>query len=284
MHRRVFLATGLIVTGLLLVHPCRVLLAGHYSGLVAKILNDPATDEHDVVDISAETLTSYREGIEAFEKAWAFLPLHAEYPRGIAELSIRLATWTAAMEDLGELKIGGGFSRSEAYGRAVTCLTAAVSLEPANPDLHLALARASSLAGNREAASRELETAVKIAPRNAALRHEAAVQYLLQGSKGEALRHAEALAAMDDGYRLPDSSGKQLILERRPPAYIALLARSYLFRSLELAWRASDRDIDTLRRMVPPDDEAQQVWELFQELKGVDGPPALPGTKEKERT
>jgi hypothetical protein len=96
------------------------------------------------------------------------------------------------------------------------------------------------------------------------------MRYLLMGKKDEALEHARALAAMDDSYLLPESPQKELMLEQRHPAYLSMLANSYLFKSLEITWRASDKDIVVVKNMVPLDREARGVLRLFLEGKGIE--------------
>jgi hypothetical protein len=267
--RRFFLCAALFATALAAIHPCRNLLASYYYHRAAAVLDDPATGERDVVDISAETMPVYRESIGAILRAEALAPARSLYCKALADVYLRMGRWSAAMESVGLPLPAGAITGNDGCRQALADLRRAVALEPANPDLHLALARVYASEGERGPSERELQAAVQAAPVNSALRYEIAVHCLLRGEKNEALEHAQALAAFDDSYLLPDSPRKRFLMERRTPGYRALLAGSYLFKALEIGWRASGKNADIVRRMVPPGDEAQQVWQLFEEWKGL---------------
>jgi len=263
------LAAALFLTALLLVHPVRALLAACYYGSVETLLDDPATEVRDTLDISAETMPAYLHAIDALEKAAALVPSKALYHKALSELYFRIGAWTDAMEGLGEQVPPGALARDDAYQKALACLNAATALEPLNPDHHLALGHLAEAMG-LPSSSREYEAAAQIAPHNAGLRYAVAMRYLLSGRKAEALKHAEALAAMDDSYLVPESPAKQLTLERRTPAYLSAVTNSYLMKALELGWRASNKDIGVVRNLVPAGDEAWEVWRIFRERNGLD--------------
>lgn len=266
----IILIAGLLLTALLLVHPVRALLAAYYYGSIDALLDDRSTEFRDTLGISAETMPAYLQSIDAMETAAAILPSKALYQKGLSELYFRLGAWTGAMEGLGEHVPPGAMARDDAYQKALACLTRAVNLEPLNPDFHLALGHLAEAMGLPSSGD-EYEAAAHVAPHNAGLRYAVAMRYLLSGRKNEALEHAEALAAMDDSYLVLYSPMKELILERRTPAYIAKMENSYLMKALELGWRASNQDVAVVRNMVPTGDEAWEVWRLFRERKGLDG-------------
>ena len=264
------LVAALFLTTLLLVHPVRALIADYSYGSVETLLDDPATEVRDTLDISAETMPAYLHAIDALEKTAALVPSKALYHKALSALYFRIGAWTDDMEGFGEPLPAGALAKNAAFQKAWECLSAAVGLEPLNPDYHLALGRLTEAMG-LPSSSREYEAAAQIAPHNAGLRYAVAMRYLLSGRKAEALKHAEALAAMDDSYLVPESSAKQLTLERRTPAYLSAVTNSYLMKALELGWRASNKDIGIVRNMVPTGEEAWEVWRLFRERQGLDG-------------
>jgi len=262
------LVVALLLTALLPAYPVRALLADYYYGRMESILDDPETEFRDALGISAETIPVYLSAIGALEKAVALAPSKTRYRKALFELYFKLGAWAGAMEGLGELLPPGALTKNEAFQIALDCLTTATALEPLNPDFHLALGQLAEAMGLPSSAA-EYEAAVHIAPHNSGLRYAVAMRYLLSGRNKEALEHAEALAAMDDSYVVPESPAKQLILERRATTYISLLENSYLMKALELGWRASNKDVAAVRNLVPTGDEAWEVWRLFRERKGL---------------
>jgi tetratricopeptide (TPR) repeat protein len=269
-RRRLILGAILLATVLLAVHPVRALLASHYYEAGSRLLDDTATGEQNVVDISAENMPRYRDAIRSIQRARFLAPDRTICNRTLADLYLRLGNWASVMDSLGEPLPAEAPTKSESYDRALFQLTAAVARDPADPDLHFQLARAYRADDQPLKAKQELGTAILAAPYNSALRYSVASQYLLWHDNTQALVHAKALASMDDSYHLPDYPVYRIMREQRTQAYLARLSNSYLFRALEIAWRASGRDMETVRSMVPKDEEAQEVWNLFQEWKGVD--------------
>jgi tetratricopeptide (TPR) repeat protein len=269
MRKRLLLYTALLATALAAVQPCRNLLASYFQERAAAVLDDPSTPERDVLEISEQTLPLYREAIRSLGIACRLAPSRPIFRKALGDLYLRMGGWSAAMESMGQLPLPAeAISGNDGFRAGRECLRTAVLLEPANPDLHLDLANAYSLNSENGPAERELRVALQAAPMNSALRYEIAVRYLREGRNQEALEQAEILASFDDSYRLRDSPVKQFMMDRRTNEYRALLARSYLFKALEIGWRASGKNTELVRRMVPPGDEAQQVWQLFGEWKG----------------
>jgi tetratricopeptide (TPR) repeat protein len=269
-RRRLLITAALLGMALLLIYPCRALLADYYYNRAAGILNDPATEFRDVVDISAETMPAYREAIAALEKASSLMPSRSIYYKALAELHVQLGKWSETMMDMNEPLPGGAPSKAEAIEKARNCLMAAVSLEPLNPDYHLALGQLYDMTGDFVSSEREYKAAVLAAPHNAALRYSVAMRYLLMGEKEKALEHARALAVMDDSYLIPGTPRKQFMMERRTPEYLAILSGSYLYKSFEITWRASDKDVSMVNKTVPGNEDARDVLRLFVEWKGID--------------
>ncbi len=251
----------------LLAYPSLTLLAEHDRIGALSVLEDPASAYREMLDISAETIPAYREAIDDLKRAAAFRP-RPSLLKMQADLYLRLGKWADAMENMGEQVPTGALTKDEALAGARASLAAALSMEPFNPDYHLALGELNDLTGTP--ADDEYRLAVLAAPYNAALRYLVALRQLNRGKKAEALQEARALAAMDDSYVLPESPAKQLMMERRTPEYLSVLARSYLFMALEVAWRASDKDISLVKKMVPDSKDAQEVLRVFLESKGID--------------
>ncbi len=268
--RRRLISAALIVTALLLVYPCRSLIAEYYYGRVPSLLDDPATDYRDTVDISEETMPQYREAIASLENASSLMPSRSIYFKSLAELSARIGNWTGAMNEMNEPLPAEATSKAEALEKAMHCLKTAVTLEPLNADYHLALGRLYDSIADPASAEQEYKTAVLAAPHNAALRYSVAMRYLLMGKKDEALEQARVLAAMDDSYVVLDSLRKRFMAERRTPEYLAVLYKSYLFKSFEITWRASGKDFNMVKKTVPDNEDAHEAWRLFLEGKGID--------------
>jgi hypothetical protein len=49
-----------------------------------------------------------------------------------------------------------------------------------------------------------------------------------------------------------------------------MLSRSFLFKALEIAWRASDRDKMAVLKIAPSNADASEVVRLFMEWKGIE--------------
>jgi tetratricopeptide (TPR) repeat protein len=152
--------------------------------------------------------------------------------------------------------------------KALFHLKKAISLEPTNPDYHLALGKLYDAGGEPDQAEKELKKAAAAYPVNAPLRYSLAMHYLLTGRKGDALKQARILAKIDDGYILRKSLQKSYVMERQSPGYLSLLSNSYLYSALEIAWRVS-RDTQVIRGIAPDTPEASQVVQLFMEKRNI---------------
>ena len=79
----------------------------------------------------------------------------------------------------------------------------------------------------------------------------------------------EQVARIDESYLIPESPWKSLAVERRAPQYLDVLRESYLFKALEIAWRASE-DRGIVMSIVPDSADAEAVHSLFLEWKGLE--------------
>ena len=94
------------------------------------------------------------------------------------------------------------------------------------------------------------------------LRYSAAMHYLLTGRKGDALEQARILAKIDDSYIIREPEHKADMIERQTPGYLSMLAGSYLYSALEIAWRVS-KDPEVVKGIAPDTPDAARVVQLF---------------------
>jgi tetratricopeptide (TPR) repeat protein len=248
----------------------RDLVADHYYGRVAGILDDKATEELDLKPISESSMPDYIEAVRSLKTASSLVPSRSAALKALSDLYARLGRWAETMESLNAPLPAAALSKKDAFENAITYLQRAVSLEPTNPDYHLALGELYETA-RRDAtrADAEFVKAMEAFPINEPARYAVAMHYLLTGRKAEALNQARLLARLDDSYIIPESPKKTYMIERRPPAYLSMLYNSYLFRALEIAWRVS-KDSDVIRGIAPDTPDAREVLQAFMEWKGID--------------
>ncbi|OHE24436.1 MAG: hypothetical protein A2Z43_03645 [Syntrophobacterales bacterium RBG_19FT_COMBO_59_10] len=252
---------------ILLSYPVRELTADYYYRRVAGILDDKTTEALDVKPISESAMPAYHEAISSLKTAAAFAPSRSVYPKALSEIYTRLGTWSETMEFLEAPLPANAIPHREVFESAVQCLEKAVSLEPTNPDYHLALGQLyEKVRGDARLADRELKRAADAYPASAPLRYALAMHYLLTGRKGDALEQARVLARIDDSYITPESARKADIMERQTPGYLSWLSRSYLYNALEIAWRVS-KDPEVVKGIAPDTPDASQVVQLFMEAR-----------------
>jgi O-antigen ligase len=255
---------------LALALPARDLLADYHFRQVERLLDDTGTPELDVLPIEPGTIPSYRRAAAALERASALAPARAVFPQALAELYSRLAAWAKTMESLQAPLGDGALGSAEALRRGMTAARRAISLEPTDPQLHLALGQLLAAAdGDLERGAAQIRLALKAHPVNAPLRQTAAMVFLRFGNNADALAQARELARIDDSYLVSDSALKKLQSDRRAPAYLAQLQGSYLFQALEIAWRAT-ADIRVVKSLAPLNADAQAVLERYLEWRGVE--------------
>jgi tetratricopeptide (TPR) repeat protein len=254
---------------LLAIFPMRALVATALYSVTSRVLDDTTTEGLDVVPVSGESLPAYNRALTLLARAALWDPGNADYPKALSKLYMRLGTWAEIMEGMGEKLPEGMLPGKEAQERAEALLKRAIELEPANPDYHLALGQWYARAG-RAGYDQELQRAVELYPENSPLRFAVAIQYLLAKENGKALEQAKILAARDDSYILLNVTERELQRARRTEFYRAFLAKSYLFQSLEITWRATNKNVNAIKSMVPDDPDARETAQLFFELKGVE--------------
>lgn len=248
--------------------PVRDLAADLHYRQVARILDDKRTEDLDILPILESTLPAYLAALESLRKAAAYSPKNALFPRATSDLYDRLGKWSEAMQSLNVPIPAGAPAKKAAAEKAILHLEKAISLEPTNPDYHLALGKIYDGIGEAGQAERALKKAAAAFPVNAPLRYTLAMHYLLTGRRGDALEQARILAEIDDSYIIRESRLKSYILERQTPGHVAWLSRSYLYSALEIAWRAAP-DSRVVRGIAPQNPDAQQVVELFVEARGL---------------
>lgn len=270
--KRVLLGLGVLpLAGLAVYLPARDLIADHYYRQVPRILDNTATEQLDVKPIADTTMPSYLEAAGTLNRAAALAPARSAYPKAQADLHATLGEWATSMESMKAPLPPGALSGAEAYLLAVAEAKRAVSLEPTNPEYHLALGRYyASADGNLGRADEQIRRALAAYPVNAPLRYAAATLYLLYGGRAQALEQARELADRDDSYLIPESAEKARMIERRAPWYLARLKASYLFKALEITWKATG-DISLVKSIPPSKDDAKAVLDYFLEWKGIEG-------------
>lgn len=275
----ILVAVIIIFTAAMVYLPMKTLRSEYYYNRMTNDLDDSSTEYIDVIPISGDSIAHYNKAIRSLEKASAILPTETMYLKALADIYARLGKWQEVMDVLDEtprkdappfFKGGvGGVLSEDPYPKAIASLNKATSLEPTNPDYHLALGQLYDEINKTSDADKEFTRAIKAYPINAPLRYELAIHCLNTGRKGDALEHARILAGIDTSYILPDSAKNRQMAERNMPSYTAILYNSYLFKALEIGWRVS-RDTEAVKGIAPDNPDADEVVRLFMESKGVE--------------
>lgn len=252
---------------MLIQYPVRTLTADVLQHMATRALDDPATEYLDALVMSEDNLPAYRKAADLLEYAAALDSTNSAYPRALAEIYDRVRIWATALEKMNTALPKGAGSSEQVKKEAETMLKKTIRLEPANPESHFTLGQFYADIGV-PAYDQELQKAVSLYPENSAIRYFVAMEYLLMGDNDKALEQATMLAEKDDSYKLyDDDESTQFKRDRRLPGYLARLERSYLFKALEIAWRASGRDEAAVRRIMPSNEDAQQTMMLFLEQR-----------------
>ncbi len=267
--RQLLMIGALIVTGWLLTFPIRDLIAEYYYKRAGVVLDESPMEQLDDIDISRNTVPQL-EAIQLLERSAAYAASQAMYYKALSDIHVRFGIWTEAMHAMGQALPEHEISPQAFYDRAAWNLKKAIILDPTNPDYHVALGWVYWKQGDDVSSGKELESAVTVCPSSTAVRYAVAQQYLLRAEKKKALVHAKSLAVLDDSYVVDESSQKLFIIERRTPDYLVRLSRSYLYKALEIAWRATDRNVQVIRSIAPNSTDAHEVVSLFLEKKGID--------------
>ena len=256
------IAAILLLAFVMLSFPVRDLAADYYYRRASGFLDDETTEDLDVMPISEKSMPAYFAAVAALQKAAALAPSRSLYQRALSDLYNRLGKWSEIMQSLNAPLPADALSPRDASEKVLFHLRRAVALEPAHPDVHLALGLLYDNRGDPGPASEEFRKAATAYPVNAPLRYALAIHYLTSGRKGDALEQARLLAKTDDSYIIADSAKKAYILERQPPEYIAMLTRSYLYGALEIAWRVS-ADFEVVKGISPDTPDAAPVLQWF---------------------
>ncbi len=268
-ERQLATAAALVVTALLITFPLRTLTAEYCYARFEQVLDDPDTEELDVIAISAESMPAYREALRLLDDAILLRPTNADYRRALVDIYVKIGTWTAVMESMDSRLPHGWMNSADAYDRAERHLREAVSLDPTCSEYHITRAQLYEKRGEKGLFEKEVALAVDSAPRNVAIRYAAARMYLLSGNKMRAFEEAKQLAGIDDSYLSDDTSENIMAREHRLPEYVSRLSETYLFQALEIAWRATGKDVFAVNSVVPDNRDAHEVLQLFWEMKGI---------------
>ncbi len=206
---------ALVLAALLLTFPLRALVAGYCFGRAARLMQDRTGGVQAALAISDKTLQDYTRAVRSLEVASALVPARSQYHKALSDAYIRLGVWAESMEGMHEALPAGAVPAKDAFGKAAAQLRTAIELEPGNPDYHYALGCLYDMTDRTGGQSeKELARAVEAAPTNAPLRYAVAWQHLTSGRRGDALEQAAVLLKIDD-------------------------TGEWIFRALEIAWRAS---------------------------------------------
>ncbi|MBN1663689.1 MAG: tetratricopeptide repeat protein [Deltaproteobacteria bacterium] len=253
---------------IMLSFPIRDLAADYYYRQAPRILDDKATEGLDTAPITEKSMPAYLAAIDAYKKAVALAPSNASYQKALSDIYNRLGKWSETMQTLNVATPASAPSKKDASEKALFHMQKAISLEPTNPDYHLALGKLYESLGESITAEKEYKKAVAAYPLNMPNRHFLAMHYILSGRKGDALEQARILANIDDSYVIRDLLQKKYLMEQQPPDYLSKLSRSYLYYALEIAWRAS-QDTQVIKGIAPNTPDAAQVVQLFIDAKGL---------------
>jgi len=269
--KKVFLTASLLVVLSAFVLSTMVFIADRYAVVADGILDDPQTEERDVIDISEESLPEYFKAIETIEKATILAPLNSAYPRTLKELYSRINVWQETMQSIGVAPPEDQSLIGEHRDAVIRNAKKAVTTDPANADYLLALGQVYASADMREAALEQLIKAINSYPINEPIRYAASMPMMMMGMQEQALEQARLLAGTDDSYRLPDDEqASSMIRERRPPGYEARLVNSYLYKAMEITWRISTKDPKAILEIVPENEDAQETARMFFMHKGIE--------------
>ncbi len=269
---RVVVVGVIVAAALLLIHPVSSLVAFISYQRATSLVDDASTERIDLKPITRESLDDYGEAIRLLEFSERLAPnARKDYAFEAYRLQHKLARWKGLLKGLGDEPGGLVLDVEGAYADAERLLKMVIDSEPLNSDARIALARLYYERAGRPNFDEEraLDLALKSYPINVPLRHRVAMHYLLSGREGAALEQARIIAETDDTfsrYKLSsrsDFSGNWLAVRR------GALYRSYLFGALEIAWRVS-HDPVVVRGILPGGDDAEDVFDIFVEWRGLD--------------
>ena len=265
-----FFAITLPAIGILLLLSLRMLIGDWCYSRVADVLDDRTTDEMDVVAISESSLPVYGKAEALLQESVHLVPWKSQYPKTLSDLSARMAAWAEAMKTMNAHVPSGGTPLPSGSDEAVRLLLQAIALEPTNADYHLALGQLYRDRNQQEPMNRELQLAGQAGPVKAGLQYAIAVQFLLAHQPEKAVEQAGIVAARDDSYVIYDPLLLKTMREQRNADYVALLSGSYLLQAFEITWRASGRDREAVKRIVPDNEQAREVARIFWEAKAIE--------------
>lgn len=248
----------------------RTIIGAYYHGKIQGILDDRSSEESATLkDLTEETVPAYREAIGTLDKAILFDPSRALFRKTLADIYARIGSWAEAMGLLNMPLPDGTPSSREAFELAIANIRETIRFQPTNPDNHLAYGHLTAEMKDIDTARKEYRKAVDTYPGNSPLRYAVVMECLSADLSDDALVHAKELARIDDSYKITEPDKKRTTRDQQSSAYMNHLYGSYLFKSFEVIWRTSSRDMNMLRQSVPDNDEARDVYEIFLESKGV---------------
>ncbi|MDH4161655.1 MAG: hypothetical protein OEW15_03055 [Nitrospirota bacterium] len=268
-HRLLFLAGVLCIIASLCVFPVRVLVGALFFANAQALMQTGAGTLADSPTSEGPFAGDPVEIQRQLESALAADPGQARYSKALADLHFKLGKWSEVMAVVSGSEVIHGFDATKHYAKVQEHLRHAIELEPFNAGHYLAFGML-QLQNGETAAAQHFATANALRPVDVVQRYIIARGYLLAHLNDHALAEARAMASNDDSYRLPEGAVRRDFAKTAADETESSVKNSYLYRALEIAWRASDRDRMVVRSIVPLNDEALEVADRFFEDKGLD--------------
>ncbi len=264
-RKNVFVLGAALVALFCTVYTATAFVADRYAVHAERLLDDPATEGLDIVDLSEDTMPAYRAAIDAYESAARFAPLHAGYRGALADLYSRIDICDETMRLMTSVPEEAANREGIAREASRKAMVEALVRDPANVDLHIAFGHQMMARGETVEARQQLLKAAAYYPVNSPTRLAVAMGLLIMGYRDDAREQASILARNDDSYIMPESAHREIMAERRTADYLELLRQSYLFKALELSGRITGHDRGYVKSLVPDNPDAREVYRLFLE-------------------
>ncbi len=265
---------AILIPAVLLFFPVKGLVSEYFSFIAYAAIDDRATDYRDSKPISPETLPDYLKAAQRLETASYISKNRSGYYKDAAGIYAALARWNEAMShaDAEEGTTGlvsTGIDTGALYAKALFNLEKAVALDPVNPWYHLTAAGVhEDFHHGSGLGEKHLRMAVSAYPVNVEVRYVAAREHLKKGRLKEAAAEAAVVAKTDESYIIKGGPFREMVLTERGRAYYKNYGGSYLYRALEIIWRA-EKDINAVKEACPGNPDAAEVLQLFLEQKGL---------------
>ena len=243
-----FAIVGLIGVALLVLHAGRSLIGVYHEVRAYSVLNEGTSERYLRKEMAEENRGAYDAAIRHLSTAQRYDPLNASYPAALAELVGTIGRYGQVLLILNVQSSDDDVDYLAAMRQSIAYMRNATSRNPLDPHYHLFLGTLLMDQGDLYGGKKELDKTVFCAPHNAVVRYALSIEFLKSGLKDDAMGHAAVLARIDDTYR---TFGERFYTS------------SYLYRALEIIWRATNGNIDSVLSNVPENEDGKRVGELF---------------------